>query len=87
MNPELQALNDKPGTLEEYRALVTISNCPDCGQRLPKGIQHYDHDGGVRVAGFPAKQWLYVECQNERCGYQWALWKLLRRQRRQTEVA
>jgi hypothetical protein len=65
-------------TLEQYRALVKIEYCPDCKTPLPDGLKHYDHDGGFPVVGFPRFQWLFIECP--RCDYQWALWKLLRRQ-------
>lgn len=65
-------------TLAEYRAMVTLETCPDCGCPLPDGLKHYDHDGGLLVVGFSRPQWLFLECPN--CDYQWALWKLLRRQ-------
>lgn len=73
--PEVVELDEKPGTLEEYRALVTVKNC-FCGARLRRRLSHYDHDGGYRVAGFAKPQWLYLDC---RCGNQEALWKLLDR--------
>ncbi len=40
-------------------------------------VEMYEHDGGVFVEGEKEKQWVYFTCS--RCGYQWALWKLLRR--------
>ena len=65
-------------TLEEYRNLITLKSCPDCGALLSRELEHYDHDGGLPVVGFARPQWLYIECLN--CDYQWALWKLIRRQ-------
>ena len=40
-------------------------------------VERYDHDGGVYVEGEKEKQWVYYTCYD--CGYQWALWKVLRR--------
>lgn len=67
-----------PRTLDEYRAMVKILNCPDCAAPLPHGLKSYDHDGGYTVVGFDKPQWLFIECI--RCDYQWALWKLFKRQ-------
>lgn len=38
-------------------------------------IKCYPHEGGIPVSGFVGKQWVYFSCQ--KCGYDWALWKLL----------
>jgi len=40
-------------------------------------VEMYEHDGGVFVKESSKKQWVYFTCR--RCGYQWALHKLLRR--------
>ena len=40
-------------------------------------VEMYEHDGGVRVKEIGEKQWVYFTCR--RCGYQWALHKLLRK--------
>lgn len=65
-----------PRTFDEYRAMITIPNCPDCGTPLPRDFRSYDHPNGYAVLGCEKPQWLYIECL--RCQYQWAFWKLLR---------
>jgi hypothetical protein len=61
-------------TLREYAALVKGKSCRWCKTRLRAWVNHYDHAGGWRVAGFEQKQWLYTVCP--RCKYQWNLRKL-----------
>lgn len=47
-----------------------------CGTPISEcSIHCYPHDGGIPVSGFPDKQWVYFHCP--KCGYDWALWKLL----------
>ena len=42
--------------------------------------ESYDHDGGVKVEGFPEKQWVYFpQFKNGKKYYEWALWKALNR--------
>ncbi|MFH2111886.1 MAG: hypothetical protein ABIJ47_11580 [Candidatus Bathyarchaeota archaeon] len=36
------------------------------------------HDGGYHVEGFEEKQWVYVHCENPKCGYDMALPKIWR---------
>lgn len=66
----------KPGlSLDDYQGLVDGKKCRWCGSGL-NPISHFDHDGGWDVDGFDKKQWLYAECSNRNCRYEWALWKL-----------
>ena len=47
-----------------------------CGKTLEGGLlKNYPHDGGIQVAGYKRKQWVYVHC---RCGYDMAVWKIKR---------
>ena len=53
--------------------------CLVCGHRLyswPPYMQYYPHDGGIEIQGM-GRLWIYFVCPN--CGYQNALWKLLRK--------
>ena len=63
-------------TLGGYRAQVGAQRCGWCKRHLPKRISHYEHPGGWEVIGVRGRQWLYIECVNPECRYQWALWKL-----------
>lgn len=45
----------------------------------------YPHDHGEYVAGKEGKQWIYFTCK--RCGYQWAIWKIMRRMARDNDQA
>ena len=55
-----------------------------CGANLgAEGIiKWYPHNGGWLVDAVkdksddPTRQWVYIHCQ--RCGYDWALWKLMK---------
>lgn len=47
---------------------------------LNNPFEYYSHDGGHVVMGL-GRVWLYVTCR--KCGYQWALWKLINRARQQ----
>jgi ribosomal protein L44E len=51
--------------------------CHWCGETIrPSSVNHYPHDCGILTKEtFPKKAWVYFECI--KCGYQWALWKLL----------
>lgn len=63
-------------TLAEYEQITPTDCrwCEDKGKGTLGPIEHYDHSGGWPVKGFEKKQWLYRTCN--RCGYQWAIWKL-----------
>ncbi|RLE38244.1 hypothetical protein DRJ17_04565 [Candidatus Woesearchaeota archaeon] len=63
-------------SLERLREFVESQRCSWCGGRLK--MKYYDHPNGVETE--VGKVWVYGECQ--KCGYQWALWKLLRRKSR-----
>lgn len=71
----------KEYTLTEIGRIVGEKELP-CGF-CDRVIQSGDvdcwgpHDGGIRVAGFSEKQWVFFHCQE--CGYDWALWKLVKR--------
>jgi predicted nucleic-acid-binding Zn-ribbon protein len=63
-------------SLEHYKKLIKRDSCLFCGyenlKKLP--IENYSHNGGLAVADFKEKQWLFITCPQ--CSYQWALWKL-----------
>ena len=47
-----------------------------CGAPISETtVDCYPHGGGVPVSGFSRNQWVYFHCN--KCGYDWALWKLL----------
>ena len=51
--------------------------CITCGALLTSAhMKYYPHDGGVQIQGM-GRLWIYLECP--KCGYQNALWKLVRR--------
>ena len=51
--------------------------CLTCGTRLTSiDMKYYPHEDGIKVDRF-GRVWIYFECP--KCGYQNALWKLLRR--------
>lgn len=65
-------------TLREIEVVIHKSGVTcDCGREITTRAERYDHDGGVPVKGFAEKQWVYFNCP--KCGYDWALWKLLNR--------
>jgi len=50
--------------------------CLTCNARLASShMKYYPHDGGIHVEGM-GRLWIYLECP--KCGYQNALWKLVR---------
>lgn len=66
-------------TLEEIKSVIDRYHplCY-CGNILIGDcIQTYLHPAGIEVEGWPGKQWVYFHC--DKCGYDWALWKLLNR--------
>ena len=49
--------------------------CRFCKNLLEvEDIEMYDHDGGIEVPNKDLKQWVYVQCSNKKCQYQWS-WK------------
>ena len=64
-------------TLDQIDDIVKSQNLNcTCGAPIRLSRIHcYPHDGGVRVYGHAGKQWVYFHCP--KCGYDWALWKLL----------
>jgi len=54
-------------------------NCVGCGKPLSE-VPHYwsfeEHEGGVYVKEFDKRLWIWVHCSN--CGYDNALWKLMK---------
>lgn len=76
----------KAVSLESISDLIAakMSNCPTCQGKLGE-IEFYEHDGGVNVKDFLKRQWVYFTCK--KCGYQWALWKLLQRIKKLKEAS
>lgn len=74
-------------TLEHYRARFDGLVCRWCGTPFndARGLDHYNHTGGVLVAGFEMPQWLSLRCLT--CRYDWSLNKLdvLRMHKRRLE--
>lgn len=70
-------MSEQELTLQDYQRAVINATCHWDGAELGP-IEHYDHSGGFRVKGFAERQWLYAKCL--KCGYDWALWKLLDRE-------
>lgn len=51
--------------------------CKHCGSFFrPSSVHCYPHANGYEVEGYVDKQWVYLTCP--KCGYQWALWKLIK---------
>lgn len=44
---------------------------------LESNARMYPHEGGTKIRGYESRQWIYFHCP--KCGYDWALWKLLKR--------
>lgn len=69
---------EKVLSLAEIGDIIDKHNLPcTCGATIQgSNIDCYGpHDGGIKVKGYADKQWVYVNCP--KCGYDWALWKLL----------
>jgi hypothetical protein len=46
-----------------------------CGEPLKKAaLAAFDHEGGMRLAGFATPQWIVFRCA--KCGYEMAAWKV-----------
>ena len=52
--------------------------CHWCGETIKAhSVDYYEHNSGIAIKEtFPKKAWVYFSCV--KCGYQWALWKLLK---------
>ena len=75
----VESLGKEVMSLEEIGELIENRHktCHWCDQPLTASdVDCYPHDGGIPVYGFHVKQWVYFTCR--KCGYQWALWKLLK---------
>jgi len=62
-------------TWQTLNEIAAKYKCRWCNSRVG-AWQSYDHEGGVNVQGFNKPQWVYYVCTY--CGYQWALWKILK---------
>ena len=53
-----------PPTMDELQELITKAevDCRFCKTRLGSLIDCWTHDGGIRVMGYPEKQWVYFTC-------------------------
>jgi len=71
----IPTLLDHDRTIAIYEQLK-ITHCKFCNHVLPQKIWHYDHPSGWNVTGMPRLQWLYIQCENPKCNFQWSLWKL-----------
>lgn len=61
-------------------ALKKGVDCDFCGRRLAVSrINLYPHDGGIFVPNYGLKQWVSVQCSNNKCRYEWSWRKILRR--------
>jgi hypothetical protein len=63
----------------EYSAFKSILDngitCRFCETKLEfNDVDMYYHDGGIQVPDKDLKQWVYVQCSNKKCQYQWS-WK------------
>lgn len=73
-------------TIQDYESQLKGKDCKWCRREdhetgktkvvslENEPIQHWEHEGGHPVDGFPTNRWLYVECPE--CKYQWSLGKL-----------
>lgn len=61
---------------ERFLKLIN-KKCKFCGMPLEDIIYYYNHDSGVFIKELGKKAWLYIECSNENCKYQWSFYKLL----------
>jgi len=68
---------------DEILKFLTENNeklkCVGCGRSLIDTIwylDHYPHDGGIYLKEYGRRMWVYIHC--EKCGYETALWKLVR---------
>jgi len=60
--------------------------CQKCGEPLKKGsIRCYDHSNGIQIIGKEKPQWVFFHCDG--CGYDNALWKVLRQIRAEKQLA
>ena len=66
----IEELEDIRKVAEEKIECVKGGNCE-------LELDMYPHDYGVLVENNPERQWVYFHCA--KCGYDWALWKVLKR--------
>lgn len=72
----------KPSDLISWaNKAAVICNCIH-GSIIPgSSLKFYPHDSGIYIEGSQGRQWVYFSCPG--CGYDWALWKLANRSKRQ----
>ena len=59
--------------------------CVNCGALLEEGsLKSIDHEFGIEVEGKENPQWIYFHCK--KCGYDSALWKVLKQIRAEEEL-
>lgn len=67
-------------TLEEIGEFIEGAGCICrwCSTPLrARDVRSYPHPNGINVKELSGKQWVHFVCSNSKCGYQWALWKLM----------
>ena len=70
--------NDHP-SLDHYLSKLSGCKCEWCHSDLSAGeVKHYRHPSGLPLKGYKERQWIFIECP--KCGYEWALWKLIKYQ-------
>ena len=60
---------------EHAHELKCFGTCNKKLSEVSYVVQMYPHEGGIEIEG-AGKQWVYVHCNV--CGYDTALWKLVR---------
>ena len=75
-----------PDDYEKYEqfieALQMGMNCGLCSEPLSEdNVQMFDNENGIPVMGHLEKQWVYVQCSNPKCEYQWVWTKIMKRAR------
>lgn len=71
-NEELENIRQKHNNSKEELCVCHKTKGKNCKLM---SFENYNHSGGDYLEGKKEKQWIYYTCQ--RCGYQWALWKVL----------
>jgi hypothetical protein len=80
----MESSNGSKPTLQDYQKQLEGKDCRWCRDEdeetktmvflNDEPLEHYEHDGGYWVDGYPTKRWIYVVCP--KCKYQWSLRKL-----------